>query len=638
MSFESACLPVETTTQRGTGYLVSDRLVITCRHVIEDANKITVTVLGKPIVASPRPPDPQIKVAADVAVLELTEPVTGITPLKFASSANVGVDWLGQGYPVFRDRKALRLPLHGIVLSTNAFDINEEPSLQLSCVEAAAGDGPQMGGFSGSPVIIEGLVVGHIKRIFDDPDRPERPIYGLLYAVPSADILKLLGWEELATPPPPPPPDSNQKATEGFLKELKANSHSPSKIYGFMATLNSSGVSNEEVAAKAAQLLISQGRPELALQVLQNTGTGTMTQLMRARALYKLGDQDESLRILNLITQDECAEPYIYSETHGVLAGRYRDIYKQTGDKAYLRNSYTEYRKPWDRDQNTYCGINAATTALQLNDSETAKTIADQIAVALRDKKLEQLDHWERATMAEAQLLLNNQAEARKWYQLAVDHSPSLYSDLATIRDGARRILQTAGQPADLLDDTFPRLKVTAFFGHDVDQPDRVPPRFPRELVPAVGKLLTEKIKTMGIRFGVSSACRGSDLLFLRALLDSGGFATVILPYDTNEFVQMFVREQWRERFDYVRKHERTQLKIIAAEKDRDIWVACRDAIRKELRDRASSLSEQKQLLVVWDKSRSYVGDAVEAWQEEGDPVERVWPEAAPTVSTAVAP
>ena len=242
MSFEDACFVVETSEkQRGTGYLVSDRLVVTCKHVVDDAKTITVTVLGKPITATVKPVDPQNTVSADVAILELSEAVTSINPLKFASSANAGVDWFGRGYPVFRGKPAVRLPLHGIILSTNAFDINEESSLQLNCEEAAAGDGPPMGGFSGSPVIIDGLVVGHVKRIFDDPDRPGRPLYGILYAVPSAEILKLLGWEGVATPPSPPPPNSNDKATEGFLKELKANSHSPTKIYAFMATLNSSG-------------------------------------------------------------------------------------------------------------------------------------------------------------------------------------------------------------------------------------------------------------------------------------------------------------------------------------------------------------------------------------------------------------
>jgi tetratricopeptide (TPR) repeat protein len=48
-------------------------------------------------------------------------------------------------------------------------------------------------GFSGSPVLVEGKVVGHIKRVLSDPDYPGRPALGIVYAVPSRAVLGLLG-------------------------------------------------------------------------------------------------------------------------------------------------------------------------------------------------------------------------------------------------------------------------------------------------------------------------------------------------------------------------------------------------------------------------------------------------------------
>ena len=48
-------------------------------------------------------------------------------------------------------------------------------------------------GFSGSPVMVEKLVVGHLSRILGDDEYAGRAAYGLLYATPSEAVLKLLG-------------------------------------------------------------------------------------------------------------------------------------------------------------------------------------------------------------------------------------------------------------------------------------------------------------------------------------------------------------------------------------------------------------------------------------------------------------
>ena len=635
MSFEQACVPIESGNQRGTGYFVSDRLLVTCNHVVKDGN-MSVLLGGKRLPATKKAlTEP---VGADVAVVELSEPVTGIEPLQFAASANQGADWIGQGFPVAAG-KALRLPVHGSILTVDGTDLNDEKSLILSSYEAAAGEGALMGGFSGSPVLEGGLVVGHVKRILEDRERPGHPLFGFLFAVPSSEILRVLGWEAQAKETPPPPVNQSQRSTEILINELNANSHSPNRVFELWDILRSSGANDETVSTRAAELLIAQARPELALEVLKTAGTGTRAQLLQARADYKLGKKDKALGILKVLAQDNSADDKMYAETHGVLAGRYRERYLEENDEIWLRNAYAEYRKAWDRTRDTYCGINASTIALQLKESETALTIAQQVAEQLNKKEIDSLDHWERGTVAEAEIVLGNLESAKKWYRLAVDKAPTLFSDLARIREGAQRILTATGKEPNLLDNSFPAMRATAFFGHDVDSPGRIPPRLPRELVAPLREMLVAKISQLRIRFGFSCACRGSDLLFVKALLDSGGYPTVVLPCDRNEFARMFVGEQWRGRFEDVMSHERTQQQVIAAETGRDIWIQCRDAIRKQLRDRAAALSEKNRLLVVWDGSEGYVGDAVSSWIEDGDPVETVWPaQAQPPKGAAATP
>jgi hypothetical protein len=59
----------------------------------------------------------------------------------------------------------------------------------------------------------------------------------------------------------------------------------------------------------------------------------------------------------------------------------------------------------------------------------------------------------------------------------------------------------------------------------------------------------------------------------------------------------MFVGEQWRERFESVINFEETRVQTVTADDNRDVWIVCRDAIRKEVKERAAALSELPGLL-----------------------------------------
>ena len=100
--------------------------------------------------------------------------------------------------------------------------------------------------------------------------------------------------------------------------------------------------------------------------------------------------------------------------------------------KNWLEKSQRSYRQGWKQSKKAcaYLGINAATTALWLGRSEEAKQLAGEVrkhlrdlAAILRDQETTDpdvgLNYWDQVTVAEAELLLGNLAEARKIYNKA---------------------------------------------------------------------------------------------------------------------------------------------------------------------------------------------------------------------------
>jgi hypothetical protein len=139
--------------------------------------------------------------------------------------------------------------------------------------------------------------------------------------------------------------------------------------------------------------------------------------------------QAESLlrRLLKQVPNDD--------ETIGILAGVIKKIW-QNGESEKLSQWGKLYIKGWklSKQRNTYLGINAATYALWSGDKETSRSIAAQIVDIYihREKILEeklnvstaQMDYWDHATLAEANLLAGFIEQAEQSYT-------SLFTDKA---------------------------------------------------------------------------------------------------------------------------------------------------------------------------------------------------------------
>jgi CheY-like chemotaxis protein len=194
---KAACGLIAAGTAKGTGYLIDSERVATCAHVVQGAGEggtISVDFHGEVRDASVL----KVDRANDCAILQLHQPLSGVTPLRLNARCRWKAPWDGYGYPAVA--KGAGIPLEGAVRDPAARDDLGAPVLILASPEVAAGMAAPIHGFSGSPVVVEGAVVGHLKRIIPDPGmdptgsgRNPRPAFGYVYATPSNAVLTLMG-------------------------------------------------------------------------------------------------------------------------------------------------------------------------------------------------------------------------------------------------------------------------------------------------------------------------------------------------------------------------------------------------------------------------------------------------------------
>src|SRR5829696_373423 len=204
---KNACAYINAGEMRGTGYLVAPNIAVTCNHVV---NRVTN---GEAIALRFGNETRQAKVLvrdpdADCAILELASPITGVAPLSLTPNDCKRDDlWEAYGFPAITGEA-------GHFLSGQVQDpLGKDPSNIVAIVlysrEIAAAEGAPPQGFSGTPVMVGGYVVGHLKRIIPGAqadNSPARAMMGTLYACPSRLVTKLLPasvQQESLKPQPP---------------------------------------------------------------------------------------------------------------------------------------------------------------------------------------------------------------------------------------------------------------------------------------------------------------------------------------------------------------------------------------------------------------------------------------------------
>lgn len=190
---KNACAYIDAGGTRGTGYLVSPDIVVTCDHVVNRvANDQLAEVRfgGLKCEAKVLARDEQ----ADCAILQLPAPLDGIEPLQLANyEFNRGDTWDAYGFPSITSEAGHFLT--GDVQDPLGKDPSGNDAIVLYSREIAAAEGATPQGFSGTPVLVSGYVIGHLKRIIPSHSVdgvPPRAMMGTLYACPSGLIANLL--------------------------------------------------------------------------------------------------------------------------------------------------------------------------------------------------------------------------------------------------------------------------------------------------------------------------------------------------------------------------------------------------------------------------------------------------------------
>ena len=168
-----ACCRVEWGASVGAGFLVAEQRVLTCAHVLatdepgggaEPGDELAVTfpedeLIGRVVALSDED---------DLALIQLGDDPRAARPLPLATrAAPVDARWTGLGFPAPMNGKAL--PLAGTVRDPRGEDDQDppRPSMILYSDDLASGHAVARG-FSGGPVVVDGAVVGQLRRVLRD--------------------------------------------------------------------------------------------------------------------------------------------------------------------------------------------------------------------------------------------------------------------------------------------------------------------------------------------------------------------------------------------------------------------------------------------------------------------------------------
>ena len=207
--------------------------------------------------------------------------------------------------------------------------------------------------------------------------------------------------------------------------------------------------------------------------------------------------------------------------------------------------AYQLYSAAHSLRMNYYPGINAASMAVLLGRDGMARHLASDVrgqclplAGEAEAGKAEDDPYWLASTLGEACLILLKLDEAVLWYNraAALGRADGRFGDMGATLKQLRLLAGPLKLDPALVPRLFPMPRVAVFAGHMVDAAGRDPARFPETLVPRVKREIRAWLDLQDIEVGFASAACGSDLLFLEALLERGGEAHVILPYDEESY------------------------------------------------------------------------------------------------------
>lgn len=429
----------------GTGYLLGHGRVGTAQHVVDGvlAGETQVSFRGGAVLGATVE---RVDAATDCAVLLIKGDLPALArPLALGSSVQWKAPFDGYGFPLAARQAGITF--EGIVSNPDSFDDLGAPVLELTSKEVSAGMATPFHGFSGSPVLVDGLVVGHLKRCIADPADPNRPAFGKVFASRIDAMVALLSSLPLPNAPvqhvvvPPAPGSSAQR-------------HDAAKVQAMAQRWLADDSLSEQARLDAAESLIQLAAPAEASALLQHAAPGLRSRQLSALASAKMGGAANIAHALQMLEQ-LYAEGHVDPETSGILGGRYKQRWLHSQQPGDLERAFDIYRRSFETTPDHYPGINVAAISLWRGDKTLSQTVARQVRQMLEDKPAASRTAWDQASLAEANLLAGDTAAALAQYRSAAAACQYAKGSLDIMRDQLQRNAQALQLPPPLFDGLF---------------------------------------------------------------------------------------------------------------------------------------------------------------------------------------
>ena len=226
----------------------------------------------------------------------------------------------------------------------------------------------------------------------------------------------------------------------------------------------------------------------------------------------------------------------------------YKDIYRLTKDKKYIKKAAEAYYTGYLHSNEYYPAINAASLFLLLEDNDKASKLASEIIKQIADAT----DYWATVTLGEAWLILGEVEKAKYYYQSAVIAFQKQFGKFRSTSNQLEFLQEGIDIPDELLE-IFPRPNLAVFSGHMIDAPGRETKRFPPDIETEVKEALDKMVDDLDIDIGFTSLASGGDILFAEVLLERNAEIKAYLPFRKEDFISTSIApagSDWLERFE----------------------------------------------------------------------------------------
>lgn len=217
-----------------------------------------------------------------------------------------------------------------------------------------------------------------------------------------------------------------------------------------------------------------------------------------------------------------------------------------------LKKAAQHYETVYRRSQSPFPGINAAVLHEFSGDSVRACELAAQVVTetSRANPKSDDEAYQLAADRAAANLLLGDLDGA----QIAIEHAAALAGNVTAVASTRRQLMQICDHKGidRAIASALRNRAVVHYTGHMI-APEGMPGRFPARAEARVAEHIQAELANRNVGYGYGSLACGADTLIVEALLDRGGDASVVLPFETESFRRQSVANggaQWLERFD----------------------------------------------------------------------------------------